>query len=165
MQLPKRKPAKFSELPEDGFMTGHKFNEISQHLEHLKKIQFPAAAEVSRLAELGDFSENVEYQLAKGRLRAINHKILLLEHQLQHAVIIAPQHQKSTVQIGTTVTLESQGKQKKYQILGSTESNPQKGIISYQSPLGSALMGKKTGDSVILSAGGKQTEYTILNIE
>ncbi len=164
MQLPKRKPPKFSELPEDNLMTESKFNEISNKLNHLKTLQFPAAAEVSRLAELGDFSENVEYQLAKGRLRGINHKILLLEHQLQHASIIPIQKQQNTVHIGATVTVECEGKQSTYQILGSSESNPGKGIISHQSPLGSLLLGQKVGEHVSLIRAGKHVEYTIVQI-
>lgn len=166
MQLPYRKPGKYSRLNNDPLMTQSKFDEISKKLERLKKSQPAAAKEVSRLAELGDFSENVEYQLAKGRLRSINDNILRLENQLQHAEIIAPTRNGGLVQLGNTVTIISQdGKMKTYQILGSTESDPQNGIISHSSPFGAALLGQKVGDKVKISFGGKEVEYTITQVD
>ncbi len=166
MQLPYRKPGKYSRMTNDPLMTQAKFDEISQKLERLKKSQPAAAKEVSRLAELGDFSENVEYQLAKGRLRAINDNIFRLENQLQHAEIIAPTGKGERVQLGNTVTIVSQeGKMKTYQILGSTESDPQKGIISHNSPFGAALIGKKVGDTVKIVLANKEVEYTITQVE
>ena len=71
--------------------------EIERKLARLKKTQPQAAAEVSRLAELGDFSENVEYQLAKGRLRSIINTILKLENQLRNAVLIEPEKGAGTI--------------------------------------------------------------------
>ena len=145
MQLPKRKPGKYTNLPNDPLMTGHKFAELKQELESLQKKRPHAASEVARLAELGDFSENVEYQLAKGRLRGINYGIMKRERQLADAHIIEPTG-SDTVQIGSTVIIEGNNAQKTYTILGSTETDPTKGIISYTSPLGPELLGKKIGD-------------------
>lgn len=144
-------------------MTKKKFHELERELVRLKEKRPKAAAEVAHLAELGDFSENVEYQLAKGRLRGINHAMLKLEYQINHAEIIAPK-KGGEVTIGSTVTIEREGKQKTYQILGSSETNPSKGIISYTSPIGAALLGKTIGDTVRLVTGGTEKISTIVRI-
>jgi transcription elongation factor GreA len=120
---------------------------------------------VSRFAQFGDFSENVEYQIAKGKLRGVNQGIIDLENHLKHAVVFKPQEQTDTVELGHRVTIESEGKQKKYQILGSSEIDLKKGIISYSSPMGAALLGKEVGDVVSVKLANREVEYTIIKIE
>src|SRR5438132_966782 len=129
MQIPYRKPGKFSNLPADPLMTREKLGELQNKLARSKKQRPEAAAEVARLAELGDFSENAEYQLAKGRLRGINNNILKLDHQINQAIIIEPDKKANSVQVGHTVTVERDGKEKNYLILGSSESKPERGVI------------------------------------
>lgn len=164
MQLPKRKPGKYAHIEQDPVMTKQKFDELTEKLRRLKRARPKAAAEVARLAELGDFSENVEYQMAKGRLRGINNRILKLEYQLDHAAIIEPNILADAVEVGHTVTLDVDGVKKIYRILGSTESNPAKGVISRISPLGSQLLGRRVGDSFPLVVGKEEKIYTILGI-
>lgn len=165
MRVPFRKPGKYSQIKPDYLLTEGKFGELKNKLDRLKNISRPqAAAEVSRLAEMGDFSENAEYQLAKGRLRGINNAILKLENQLNNAVIISPK-QTGAVQAGNTVTVESGGKQKTYLILGSSETNPREGIISRNSPIGSALVGRGAGETVKVKLANKEVEYKIIKIE
>lgn len=164
MQTPYRKPGKFSQIKSDPLMTRVKFAELETKLKKLKQIRPEAAKEVARLAELGDFSENVEYQLAKGRLRGINGGILKLERQLNDAEIITANKGTDVVQVGHTVTIEYNGMQKIYQILGSSETKPEKGIISHNSPIGSALLGHRVGDVVKVKVGEKDVEYKILKI-
>jgi hypothetical protein len=82
MQVPYRKPGKYTNSVPDPLITKDKFEDLTRKLERAKASQGPAAAEVARLAELGDFSENAEYQLAKGKLRGINNTILRLENQI-----------------------------------------------------------------------------------
>src|SRR3989338_789839 len=157
MQIPYRKPGKYSQAPIDNLITQDKFVELKKKLYNLRRFRRPQLAkEVARLAELGDFSENVEYQLAKGRLRGINNAMLKTENQLNRAVIITPEKQTGTVRIGHTVTIETAGAQKTYQILGSSETNPGRGIISHNSPIGNALLGKKVGDVVKIQLAGKE---------
>jgi len=166
MRVPYRKPGKFSQLKPDHLLTQDKVDELKAKLEKLKKFSQPrATAEVSRLAELGDFSENAEYQLAKGRLRGINYEILRLNAQLNQAEVITRPLQADTVQVGHTVTVEVDHKQKTYQILGSVETNPHKGIISHNSPLGAALMDHAVGDTVHVKLADREVEYKILKIE
>jgi transcription elongation factor GreA len=166
MQVPQRKSGKYTNLKSDPHITLVKFNELKSILEKLKKISRPRAIEESkRLAEMGDFSENAAYSIAKGRLRAINEQILELEDQLKNAQVIDQLKNKETVQLGNKVTIETAGKQKTYLILGSSETNPTKGIISHNSPIGSALMGHKVGDKVKIQQINKVVECKIVSIE
>ncbi len=152
-------------MPTDPLLTKEKFAELERKLARLKNFSRPrAAAEVSRMAQMGDFSENTGYQYAKGRLRGINQAILNIENQLKNAVIIKSPEQTDTVQVGHQVTIESGGKQKTYQILGSTETNPRAGVISRHSPLGAALIGRGAGDVVKVKLTEKEVEYKIIKI-
>lgn len=162
MQTLYRKPGKYSQIPPDHFITPAKFSALEKKLSELKKISQPnAVAEVRRLAEMGDFSENYAYQAAKGRLRGINNTILKIENQLNQAVIIAPDHDDEIIQIGHTVTLEANNQQRIYQILGSSETNPTQGIISHLSPIGEALIGHRVGEKIKIKLANKEVEYTI----
>lgn len=153
-------------MKSDPLLTEGKILELTNKLERLKNISRPKAAEeVKRLAELGDFSENVEYQLAKGRLRGINDNIIKIENQLKNAVVIPTQKQTDTVQIGNTVTVANEKGQTSFQILGSVETNPQKGIISHNSPIGAALLGHKIGEVIKIKTTTKEVEYKIIKIE
>src|SRR3989338_2223242 len=165
MRVPIRKPGKYTHLKPDPHLTEEKFNELKNKLARLKKSQPVAAAEVARLAEMGDFSENAAYQIAKGHLRGINQRILELEDHLHRALIIKPMKNTQTVQLGHRVTIETAGKQKTYLVLGSSETNPSEGIISCNSPIGSALMGHQVGDKVKIQPADKGIECRIIKIE
>lgn len=145
-------------------MTQEKLHELQRDLVRLKKIQPEAAAEVARLAELGDFSENAEYQLAKGRLRGILAAMTRLEYEITNAQVIE-QADTNTVQLGHRVTIENGGKQKTVTVLGSSEVDPERGVISYSSPLGAALMGHAVGDVVTVQLATKTVAYTIIQIQ
>ncbi len=114
---------------------------------------------------MGDFSENTAYQMAKGKLRGINQKIIQTEKQLGIAKIIKIDKSKQVVQIGSIVTVEINNKTTEFQILGSLETNPGTGTISHQSPLGKALLNKKLGDTVEIKTEDKKIEYKIINIK
>ncbi len=161
MRIPTRKPGKYADHFRDPHMTQEKFDELSTLLARLKKARPEAAAEVKRLAEMGDFSENAAYQLAKGRLRGLNQKLMETEDHLKHAKIIPSAASNGIVQLGSSVTVEQAGKQQTYRILGPTEANPGKGIISHLSPLGAALLGKATGDSFQVNLAGSQVQLRI----
>lgn len=165
MRLPYRKPGKFSQTPQDPLLTEEKFRELERKLDHLKSIRPQAAADVARLAELGDFSENAEYQIAKGRLRGINQRMLELEFQINRAEIIQTTGQADRVGVGQTVTVHDGEKQKSFQILGSAETNPSRGVISHTSPLGAALLGKRLGETVTVPLSKGEVVYTIVRIE
>ncbi len=163
MQVPKRKAGQYTFDKKDPHMTEDKFRDFKNKLERLKKIRPELINEVKRLALDGDFSENHAYSLAKGRLRGINQGILDLEKQLKNAVIIKKSN-SGRIEIGSMVELEINGRIKEFTILGSSETNPSTGIISHLSPIGEALMGKKTGDQVEVELKDKTVYYKIIKI-
>jgi transcription elongation factor GreA len=166
MQVPTRKYDKIPKQKSDPHITEDKFNELLAKKDHLIKVKRPKeAAEVQRLALMGDFSENAGYQLAKSRLRGINNKILEIDDLLNRAEIIKTNPSNNQVELGNTVTIENNGKQKSYLILGSAETNPEKGIISHNSPLGAALLGKTKNDIVEISLNGKSIYWKIIDIK
>lgn len=165
MQTPQRKLGKYAHLKPDPNLTEEKYNELEKKLLRLKKIHPAAAAEVKRLAEMGDFSENAAYQIAKGRLRGINQRIIDTEDHLKRAIIINRPKNTGTVELGHKVTVATDGQKKTYTILGSSETNPQAGVISHNSPIGSALIGRRVGDKVKIRLKNREAEYKVLLIE
>src|SRR3989344_4112623 len=151
MRVPIRKGGEFTNIIPDPNLTRKKFNEFSVKLKSLKLEQPKAILEVKRLAELGDFSENAAYQMAKGHLRA--------------AVIIKPTGDRGVVQLGSRVTVELNDRQKTYLLLGSSEIDLKKNIISHNSPIGSVLMGKKAGENFQLELGDKKAQGLIVKVE
>ena len=164
MQTPKRKLGKYSNLKADPYLTLEKFEALKQKLENLKKAQKIVAMEVASLAQLGDFSENFEYQAAKGRLRGINQGILDTQNHIKKAIIIDRSVTHSKIDIGAEIVIDINRQIKKYTILGSSETNPSSGIISYQSPLGSALIGHIVGDAFQAQIGNKEVLIKVLKI-
>jgi len=165
MRVPIRKPGKYSNLQPDFHITEQKYNELQLDLKKLLEIKRPQAiAEVKRLALDGDFSENAAYQIAKGRLRGINRAILDIENRIKKAIIIKHRPDNNQVGIGNQVIVEVNGKEKKYLILGSSETDPANGIISHNSPIGSALLGKKNGAEIKIILNNKEIIYKIKKI-
>jgi transcription elongation factor GreA len=166
MRVPIRKSEKYTNLKTDPYITQAKFDELTIKLKRLITINRPREAEeVKRLALMGDFSENVGYQIAKGRLRGINQRIIDIENLLKSAEIIKHDKNNQIVQIGNFVTLSRDGKEKEYQILGSEETNPTAGVISRNSPLGSALIGKRVGDELSIDLSDRQIKYKIIGLK
>ncbi|MBI4132952.1 MAG: GreA/GreB family elongation factor [Candidatus Sungbacteria bacterium] len=164
MRVPIRKSEKYTHLPVDPYMTREKFDELTQKLARMKQSRPALTKEVARLAENGDFSENAEYQIAKGKLRGLNQRMLETEAHLNRAIIIPVGSTGGIVQMGSTVTIESSGQQKTFRILGSSETKPESGIISHQSPIGVALIGKRVGDEAILKTKKSETKYHVVRI-
>ncbi|MCF7820161.1 MAG: GreA/GreB family elongation factor [Candidatus Pacebacteria bacterium] len=165
MQVPKRKSEQRkirSKL--DPYLSQLKYQKLTQELKELQKKQPILASEVKRLASDGDFSENAGYQLAKSQLRGLNNKILFVENQLKHAIIIENKNSEGKIQIGSQVVLEKNDQETTYTILGSSESNPTEGIISHLSPLGARLIGKKVGDKITLNTKDKEQAYTVKQV-
>lgn len=140
--------------PEDHHLTPSTIEQLKRQLEDLEKRQRPeGVSEVRRLAEMGDFSENAGYQIAKATLRRINGRIETLKERIKTAVpIISGPNADGRVHIGSTVVLEKDGQQLTFEILGSQETSPSRGRISHHSPLGAALIGCKVGEVVTVAS-------------
>ena len=115
----------------------------------------------------GDLSENAEYHAAKERQGQIEASIADIEDKLSRAQIIDPTELSGDkVVFGATVTLLDDGeKPVKYQIVGQTEADAKSGRISYNSPLGRALIGRKVDDEVEVSVPAGDRYYVVAKIE
>lgn len=140
---------------------------IEQELKALKTEQRPAA--VKRMAaarELGDLSENADYHDAREQLAFIEGRIEELEYMIKHAEIVTPKGASGTVQMGSKVEVKGgQGGASTFEIVGANESDPLAGKISSESPVGSALMGQKKGDTVTVETPAGTTQYTIIAVK
>lgn len=164
MQVPKRKPGKYTFIKTDLNLTAGKFAGLSAELSRLAKIQPEAAAEVQRQAEMGDRSDNAGYAAAKARLRWTNDRIDELKNMLKRAAIIKSPA-TGQVGLGSVVSVEINGRRKIFQILGSQETSPGEGIISQSSPIGAALLGKAAGETAKIKLKNGEAEYKIVKIK
>lgn len=163
MRVPIRRSDKIPTEKIDTKITLEKYRSLSKTLEKLKnEIRPKESEEVKILSTTGDYSENAGYQAAKAKLRRTNNKISKIEYILNRADIIETNTKSDEIQIGSLVKLEIDGKIKQYQILGSAETDPSKGKISYISPLGSSLLGKKIGELVSIN---NLKKYKIIEIK
>ena len=115
----------------------------------------------------GDFSENAEYDAARSEQARVEAEILELEVKIRNAVIVdAHEIDTSTVNVGCTVKLydEEFEEEVEYKIVGTSESDPTSGSISYISPVGKALIGKCKGDEVVVDAPNGEIRFKILEI-
>lgn len=123
-------------------------------------------AEVSYAASLGDRSENSEYLYGKKRLREIDKRLGFLEKRLNSLEVVDPtKFSGNTVLFGATVEIEDEeGESQTWTILGEDEVDTDKRRISYLSPLGRALVGKKVDDTVAFDTPRGRREVTILAV-
>jgi transcription elongation factor GreA len=134
---------------------------IRHEREDLKRV-------LQEARELGDLKENAEYHSAKERQSLLEGRISYLQAILAQSEIIDVTKIKSEkIVFGATVTLIDVEKDQivVYQIVGKEESNKDEGKISYNSPLGKALIGKLEGDTVIVKAPKGDVEYEITKLE
>lgn len=126
--------------------------------------------EVTVAAAHGDRSENYEYKLGKKKLREIDAKLHRLQKQLENYEVVDPATRPRTERafFGATVTVEDEdGNALTYQIVGGDELSEAlgPGRISYEAPLGKALLGKKEGDSVVVRRPAGEVELTVVKVE
>ena len=123
---------------------------------------------IAEAREHGDLSENAEYHAAKELQSFIERRITELEDKIRRSDVIDVSNIKNDkIVFGATIKLFDEKSKKKltYQIVGIDEANVEKGLISINSPVARALMGKKIGDSVNVKTPGGEMSYEILKIE
>jgi transcription elongation GreA/GreB family factor len=147
------------------YLTEEALQKLKAELERLKRSLPALIGEAQRTAAYGDRSDNAEYKQAKGSLRRANYRILEIEDQLKRVEIITPGTGASgMIELGSTVVLESDGKESVFQILGPHETDPGAGAISHESPLGVALMYKKAGETVSIETPKGTKDYFIQEV-
>jgi transcription elongation factor GreA len=143
-------------------------NKLQTELDQLKTVgRKEVAKRLQEAISYGDLSENSEYEEAKNEQAFIEGRILELEKKIKNARIIRDQHTK-TVQIGSHVTIRQLGSRKPgdtYLIVGSTEADPFENKISNESPIGSALIDKETGEKITVKVPAGEFKYEILDLK
>ncbi|STQ87109.1 transcription elongation factor GreA [Helicobacter muridarum] len=150
-------------------MSKYGFKKLSEELKTLKEVERPKIAQEIDIARShGDLKENAEYHAAKEKQAFIEFKISELSKMLANAEVIDPENlNHDKVSFGSTVTILNLDTEKQfiYTIVGITESNPEKGLISFNSPLARGLIGKEEGDETTIELPAGETDFEILKIE
>src|SRR4030067_3838633 len=129
-----------SRTPRKVHLTQEGLEEIKTELQNLIDNKRPSVVDrVARARDFGDLTENSEYHQARDELSFIDGRIEELEEIVAKAVIIDGKKKKKTVDIGSKVTIISNGQKNTYTIVGEWEADPKEKKISHQSPLGKAL--------------------------
>ena len=149
-------------------LTPDGYKKLQQEIEYLSTEKRREIAERIRLArEFGDIAENAEYDAAKNDQAHLESRIAVLEERLKNARVLTKKEIKSgEVSIGTKVRLRDvkANKTVEYHVVGSAEANPAENKLSNESPVGKAIMGRKKGEVVEVTAPRGALKFKILEI-
>ena len=141
-----------------------KLEEELHYLETEKRAEIGERIKVAR--EFGDISENSEYDDAKNEQGMMEARIAEISRILSEATVVNTPKRSSKVNIGSVVTVDMNGRERVFTIVGGAESDAAEGKISNESPVGQALLGRKKGDEVTTTGPtGRDITLTILKID
>jgi len=147
------------------YFTADGLQKLKDELKDLKENKVPETKRlIAEARAFGDLKENAGYHDARDKMSFILGRIEQLEGAINEAVI-KENVGNATVQTGSGITIIFDGEKMSYQITAPTESDILKNKISYQSPLGQRLLGKKAGDEFYFMAGNKRVKVKILEIK
>ena len=148
------------------YLTSKGLVEAREELKYLKEVKrVEVASLIAHSIELGNLEENSEYDSALSEQNALEDRIFQLEQIIREAKIIKVQPVASDfVTIGSTVVLKLNREVEEFTIVGSVEANPAKKMISNESPVGSALLGRKVGEEAQIKTPQYSYKCKILEI-
>jgi transcription elongation factor GreA len=151
------------------YLTQEGLEKLQNELVHLKEVtRVEIAEKLKEAISFGDLSENAEYEEARNEQAQVEKRILDLEEQLKNVEIIDEEADHDKVTMGSFVTIKNleSNEEVEYKIVGSTEANilAETPMISNESPVGKAILGKKSGDKVKVSAPSGKFEYQVTKI-
>ena len=150
------------------YLTKDGFERLKTELEALVNVKRKEISKkIKRAKEFGDLSENAEYAEAKEEQSFIEGRIQELEHVLKNSEVLTKSGKRSCniVDVGCTVHVTLESGDMKLRIVGSAEADPENGFISFESPIGKALMGRKAGEEVDVEVPAGTIKYKIKHIE
>ena len=146
-------------------MTLFGYNKLQAEVKDLKEVKRPAVVKaIEEALEHGDLKENAEYHAAKEAQKNIDNRLAELADILGNSQIVDPSElEHSRVSFGSTVVVTDLNTDEEftYTIVGGCESNPENGLISFNSPLAKQLLGKEEGDEVKVRLPGGEKEFEI----
>ena len=140
-------------------------DELQKEHDHLISKRTDVAESIRSARELGDLSENSEYQSARAEQERNENRISELHNILMNVEIIEKPKNGNKVQLGSKVTLKGAKGNKEFQVVGTVEADPLEGKISDESPTGKALIGKKVGDQVEIKTPAETISYDLVAID
>lgn len=150
----------------DQYFSKEGLEKLKEELKHRLEVQRPEIAiRIKEAKELGDISENAEYDAAKDAQASNEGRIEEIKNILENAVIIESTNGSGVVRVGSSVKVESKNGVQTFVIVGAAESDPSAGFISNESPLGAAFLGHKKGDKFEVKTPKGVTEYKILEVK
>ena len=156
-------------MPTENVMTQDSYNKLKRERDELISQRPEIAERLKEARAFGDLSENAEYDAAKEEQAKLEAEIEQLDYQIRNARIVTEEELNAgKVNLGLTVTIKDLKTKEvfDYKIVGITESDPLEGLISNESPVGSALMGKQKGDKIEVVIDSKDaTEGTVLHYQ
>ncbi len=167
-EVPKKRQflelVKYMDKKEVLYITKEGMQNLKDELKELVEVRRPhIAQEIQSAREMGDISENAAYDEAKREQSFIEGRVSELEDIIKKSKV-ADKIVSDEIVVGSKVTLHIDGAEEIYHIVGAPEANPLEKKISHESPLGKALLGKKTGDKIEVEAPIGNLTYTILKI-
>ncbi len=149
------------------FLTPEGRDKLQKELDYLRNVRRPEVAESLKSAvDEGDLSENAGYEESKREQAFVEGRIRDLEAILSSVQILEENSRQDVVCLGCRVTIsEDGGAPETYQIVGRTEADPLRGRISNESPLGKALLGRRTGEAITVQSPDGALRFEILTIE
>jgi transcription elongation factor GreA len=139
------------------------YEDLVAEQKELKKNRVEAVVNLKTAREMGDLSENAAYKVARSKLSSVDRRLRFLTKILDNAYIIEVDF-KGIVDVGCLVTVETNKGEQTYQIVNSHESDIANGKISYYSPVGRALIGKRANDIVEITTPNGKVNYKIKGI-
>jgi len=155
-------------MDDDIYLTKEGIAKLKTELEELKgPMRQELAAKLKSAIEMGDLSENADYKKAKEDQGFIEGRIQELEQTLKRAKVIQKNiNSNELVQIGSTVVVKEEDfPEEEFQIVGSKETDPNSGKISYESPIGRALLNHKVGDIVRVKTPAGGINFKIISVK
>jgi len=142
---------------------------LKEELRELKEVRRPQiVAAIAEARSHGDLRENAGYDAAKHDQAMVEKKIADIEALIRSATIIDDMPQAgppTAVRLGSTVVVAIDGDEERYTIVGAIEAKPSQGLISNESPVGRALLGKRPGENAVVQTPRGQSVYRVVRIE
>ena len=146
-------------------MTIYGYEKLQAEVKDLKEVKRPGVVKaIEEALEHGDLKENAEYHAAKEQQKNIDNRLAELQEILGNAQIVDPSElAHAKVSFGSTVVMTDMDTDEEvtYTIVGGAESNPDAGLISFNSPLAKQLLGREEGDEVVVQLPGGKKEFEI----
>lgn len=140
------------------------YEKLKKKLQGLEEKRKGLVEEMELARQAGDLAENSAYHQIRETVSLVSSQIDKIESQMVNAQIVSGKNGDGVIDIGSKVVVEVESQKKNFEIVGNGEVNPLNGKVSYQSPIGSSLIGKRKGDTLKVKTPSGETEYRIIEI-